>query len=177
MKAVCCHYMLWGVDDQHQLSLRRVDLCMAKGVKVPWGHDLTCLHVTLAEPTHCTQGQYSAPQKEHCHTSCCKRLAVLLIKAVARLLSHSWTRFFEHACSVSLKTGMNSPLWLQKSRHLNTNWEFFSFFLNLMQCSLNLYGNEYSVMLRCLTVFIFFSACIHMWMYVWVMLCMARCCV
>lgn len=49
---------------------------------------------------------------------------------------------------------MNSPLWSQKSCHLNLNWEWISFLLNLLQCSLNLYDNDYSVMLICLILFI-----------------------
>lgn len=49
---------------------------------------------------------------------------------------------------------MNSSLCSQKSRHLNLNWELTSFLLNLLQCSLNLYDNDYSVMLICLILFI-----------------------
>ena len=62
--------------------------------------------------------------------------------------------------------------------HLNLNWEFnrFLFFSNLLQCSLNLYDNVYSVMFIRFNPIYFLSACIHMWNYVWVMSCMATCC-
>lgn len=44
-EAVCCHCKPPGVDDQHQRRLRRTEgICACTtGVKVPRGHDLTCL--------------------------------------------------------------------------------------------------------------------------------------
>lgn len=79
-----------------------VDLCMAKewdGVKVPWGHDLTCLHVTLAEPTHCTQGwaDFGRLGRNAVTLHAVKDWLCFWQKQWLARLSRSWTLFW--ACS------------------------------------------------------------------------------